>query len=938
MKPSRPRALAHRGVIDAVAFVIDDALVGEREARRRCLALWAPGATIRRVGARRVVRLPRPVAVRHDQAPGAPLASDKGLLVAAPGLGALARAAGAGEGSAALIEAGELRLLGPTEGALEDPAAWLDLDDFTVVTARAAGAPAAATAARFEPVPVDVRRVLGKLPEASPRVAEIAEALARASEKPRIEAEAPPASLALLGQALQWLSLMIARLSGALQSAAARGAAGASRGAGQASPPGAAARGLIVRGRDAPAGPGLLDRLSERLNHLAARFLVATRLAGQIGRRQAEYMGRMMEMFEKGQLDEALRHAIPLGKDGASGGQLISFGVPLPRTDLQIQAGGAGSASSIGFGGDIYEELKKIYRAAFEKLEREGRIEEAAFVLAELLRESEQAVAFLERHGKLREAAQLAEGRQLPIGLVVRQWFLAGEMARAVALARVHGAFGDAIERLARTDPDRARMLRLLWADAQATAGDFLLATRLIEEIEGADGLRRAWHHRLLAREGAEAAVALVKLLALEPASFPRWRDRSLALLADGPDARLTLAEALQAAPPGPAAATLARATLRALAADAPALLAARSVDPARLLALADDQEMRIDWATPPRGSTPERNSLITMRVEAADRGPTAIFDAAVLPGGRILLALGELGVRLLSRQGRTIASFDQPAERLVLGQGGHRVIAVARRGDVHRLARIDVGALRSEVWAEAELESFASEFDGSLWFVAQRGVLLAIDATDPDFRALWRLNLPGPRVSSLAVGAGLRVLLPSPPPPSAGWQRRAGLSTTDAAGSAGGALEHWTFDLPSLRMTTRTEALPAPREPELYLQAMAGDLGVLVRRASDEGSLQWIDGTIRLIPLPACVRGATTSETGTLQIAGTTLAVTGPRGAAFLERSGESLVPAVEVTLDGASRVVARSTAAGQIIADDRGRVIVLDPARWRPPLSLRV
>jgi hypothetical protein len=36
----------------------------------------------------------------------------------------------------------------------------------------------------------------------------------------------------------------------------------------------------------------------------------------------------------------------------------------------------------------------------------------------------------------------------LPVGLVVRQWFLAGDWERAVALARAGRAFADALERL----------------------------------------------------------------------------------------------------------------------------------------------------------------------------------------------------------------------------------------------------------------------------------------------------------------------------------------------------------------------------------------------------------------------------------------------------------------------------------------------------------
>lgn len=86
--------------------------------------------------------------------------------------------------------------------------------------------------------------------------------------------------------------------------------------------------------------------------------------------------------------------------------------------------------SSMFAAGDFFDKLRAAYRKAFEQLEREGRIDEAAFVLAELLHVDEEAVAFLERHGRLRLAAEVAEARDLPPGLIVRQWFLAGDVAR----------------------------------------------------------------------------------------------------------------------------------------------------------------------------------------------------------------------------------------------------------------------------------------------------------------------------------------------------------------------------------------------------------------------------------------------------------------------------------------------------------------------------
>jgi len=58
-------------------------------------------------------------------------------------------------------------------------------------------------------------------------------------------------------------------------------------------------------------------------------------------------------------------------------------------------------------------------------------IDEAAFVLAELLHADVEAIALLERHGRLRAAAELAEARPVPPALAVRAWLLAGDAARS---------------------------------------------------------------------------------------------------------------------------------------------------------------------------------------------------------------------------------------------------------------------------------------------------------------------------------------------------------------------------------------------------------------------------------------------------------------------------------------------------------------------------
>src|SRR6185369_2297548 len=163
----------------------------------------------------------------------------------------------------------------------------------------------------------------------------------------------------------------------------------------------------------------------------------------------------MMDMFERGDINEALKHAIPLG-DLTSLTQAPALGGRCVSKRITILPGRARNVRGIGLGTDVMSYLYQLYRASFKRLEAQNRIEEAAFVLAELLRANEEAVAFLERHGRLRLAAELAEGRELPPGLVVRQWFIAGDIKRAVAIARRTRAFADAVARLETKDKDQA--------------------------------------------------------------------------------------------------------------------------------------------------------------------------------------------------------------------------------------------------------------------------------------------------------------------------------------------------------------------------------------------------------------------------------------------------------------------------------------------------
>ncbi|AUX44440.1 uncharacterized protein SOCE26_059040 [Sorangium cellulosum] len=1185
----RPRRLVHRGVVRAAGFLVDEALAGEAAARRRAVAL-AP-ARVRRVAAGLLVELRAPAWVDCARAPGAPLVALGGALSAAPldrgELAALAPPAGA----ALLVVGGAVVVVGPDEGQPEDPAAWLDVSAFGLAEVAPLGDPLVEPArAPVEPPPVDLRRALalGPLPR---EAAQVAQALARGAG-----AGAPPPTAELLRRALAGMARLaraIAFLSALLSRRRGRPAA---KGA------------VVVVARRGRAPGGWYRRLGAALRSAAARWLVRARLAPFVGRRQAEYLAQTLDMFDAGDLDRALRHAVPIagGPGGAASPPALT--VPTPREQLGIELARTGAASSLYLGHDLLSALRARYRRALERLAAEGRHEEAAFVLAELLGASEEAVSFLERHGRLRLAAELAEGRELAPGLVVRQWILAGDAGRAVRIARRTSAFPDAVARLEPAHREQAAALRLLWADHLASAGAYAAAVDAAWPVESARPLAAAWIERGIEIGGLAGARMLARKARLAPEAFADVAARARALLGDdGAEARLAHAafgQGLLEGAPTPETRLLARACARALlprrgepsvkqllgrllaaagdpllAADArglaggdaaapedvrvaagssssrgtpprardgvvmvlaaqgdpreddgsagralpwrgalfavmdewsdarlrttPSELAARvaldeltrrpiaaellgqrlgealaaassalfreahdadrigfmrllfygcagtavahaadrlwiahvgntrayllragllfrltldhtliedllaagrltaaeaeeyvprrfltkslgrfaAVEPDvlyvtlcrgdRLLLCTDGIHVAVDdgairallakHADPRQASealvrraraqegqardparqarTPDNATAVVVDFRgrglpvalpevdvspvrcacapssraiarsAGGAGALPVLDAALLPGGRALVALGEAGVRLLSPDGRTLVHFAQPAHRLVISDHGDRALALAQRGEAHRIARIDLVGRRARAWRDARLAWFAADFDGDVWFVGAQGGAHAIDALDDGWQALFRLDAPGAGACAVARGARACSLL---------------------AGS-----DVWTYELPALCMRARWEI----ERPEALRCAAPSPRGVVAawKAGEDGGALQ-----AGLIERPSAWR-ALPLKAARPEVD----AVASDELAAFAHRSDAGCEVALfdvaqgaeraRIALEGATAVRLRLQGDRLVVADDRGRLLAVATdsgevvAEWR-------
>ncbi|HEY4590703.1 MAG TPA: hypothetical protein VII86_15860 [Thermoanaerobaculia bacterium] len=671
------------------------------------------------------------------------------------------------------------------------------------------------------------------------------------------------------------------------------------------------------RSRSVSAGGGPGSRFATALHRLTGRTALASRLSRAVSRRHTAYIRKMKEMFESGDLESALRHAIPLAAEAAGGPRRLPLRSFAPRADLHIRPERSRPWSVAEISPDLHGELRRLYREAFHRLEAQDRIEEAAFLLAEVLHAHEEAVSFLEHHGRLRLAAEMAEARDLAPGLVVRQWFLAGDRQRGLRIAHRTGAFADAVTRLERSrETEQASELRRLWARELAAAGDYAAAVDTVWQLPDERHRALEWMDLAIDQGGAPAGRMLARKIALAPEPFVEVRGAARRLLeswrAEGAPARLAFADTLRRGDRSPVSATLARAAVRAIARDSGRFGARMEpADLRQLAAFAGDGALRADALAlpiPARTLWITRGEPLEVEIAARDAGTRPAYDAAFLPNGLTAVALGEAGVRLLTRGGRTVAELDQPAHRLVVSDHGDRAIALARRGDSWRLARLDFSLRRAEPWCEARLDAFAPDYDGALWFVAGPDGLLAADATAKRLEGSWGLSrLPG---SALAIARSAA---------------RCSLALS------GDPSEIWTYELPSLTLRRRDPVPIAPVIRRTHRIAIAAE-GALAEPSPGGAAGKQIllqihgwhiqDGPMVEIPLDASGRP------GEPAIAGdwAALPVFSSEGACVYLIHLPSGAVRAEVALGRSTKVALRLTPQYLTLADDRGRVVILD------------
>lgn len=741
----------------------DCALLGEAEARRRVLAAWSQGSRTWRVRDGYLLAWPRPRRLQCAHAPGLPLCDQDGVLASAP-LAAAERAR-LQPGSAVLIFDASMDVHELDAGRRVDPSLWLDLSSVPLLMPLRMPSGAAATFVPSVPAPApDVRSLLGDaIPPPSPERAEFL----------RRTRQAGPSSRGGTGPA--------GRASGAPGRAA--GVAGAL--AGLLALP---LRLLPGAGSATPATP---SPHSSWMGDVLAGLALVTRLSSLLGWRQANYLRRMLRQFEQGDLDEALRHAISLDSAREIGRRAL--GTPGRRANLEV-SGAAGAGAGIGLDPATMELLRTTYRRSFDMLDRAGRIDEAVFVLAELLNRPQEAVDYLERHGRIAQAARLAETLKLALAVIVRLHFMAGDVERAVQLARLADAFADAVTGLERRGDERATGLRVEWSCELAARGNVCEAAAVLWPVQEERGRALAWLHAAEQAGGALGVQGLIYKLALDPSSLrtagPALHDL---LHAPGEDAARLRNRAgdclLRLDVRHDAVRRVSAALWRSIVADRSAGLGSATRERLKALAnLAADPVLAADVPPADLPQPPASTALTArrtpLRVAFAERGLLPLEDVRVLPDGGYLLGLGESGIALARDDGREILRFPVPAHHLVLARNGRRALALGRREQAVRVARIDLLHRKASDWFSAGLRFWAGDYDGTTWNVVADERLMALDTAAPARSVLWQVaDLPGPIIGFDQQGDGQALLL----------------------GGSGG-VEQWRYALPERRLLQRDD------------------------------------------------------------------------------------------------------------------------------------
>jgi hypothetical protein len=164
-----------------------------------------------------------------------------------------------------------------------------------------------------------------------------------------------------------------------------------------------------------------------------------------LGKQEAALRALLRE-FREGNLERALRRALPLGDPGSPRGAVPLQSAELPRHSgrfslADLLADGRGRVGTWFGGGNVAHLLAQEYRKAAAAAAARGDHRRAAFIYGKLLRDYRMAAAALERGGLHHDAAIIYLEKVKDHRAAAKAFAAAGELDRALALFRERGEY-----------------------------------------------------------------------------------------------------------------------------------------------------------------------------------------------------------------------------------------------------------------------------------------------------------------------------------------------------------------------------------------------------------------------------------------------------------------------------------------------------------------
>lgn len=229
------------------------------------------------------------------------------------------------------------------------------------------------------------------------------------------------------------------------------------------------------------------------------------RLQGLLGKQEAA-LRDLLRRFREGNVDEALRRALPLGDDAGRGAR-ASTSASLPFHNLIYSLGnllGSGSSgASMWFTEpDIYGALVSEYRKAAEQARKDGDHRRAAFIYGKLLGDYRTAASLLQQGGLHHDAAVLYLKKLNDPLSAARCYEAAGDVDEAVRLYRKIGQHVPAGDLLRKAGDEPAALHeyriagRLLAERGEFTAAGELMMAKAAEPEEALAFFGQGWRAR----------------------------------------------------------------------------------------------------------------------------------------------------------------------------------------------------------------------------------------------------------------------------------------------------------------------------------------------------------------------------------------------------------------------------------------------------------